>query len=236
MSDTINPEDPSEEGSQRRRLPHQRDVFHAWMLDGLDFSEPWDMPVLKPVQSHPKALVPFSVAMGAGWHDFGCFVHFFEDDFRFERVWNDPRRYLPRLAQFEGVVMPDFSTCIDFPRPLKMWNAYRNQLLGAWLQREGLTVLPNARSQPGCGWLVEALPRHSAIAICGRALTRDVDERRRFVRDVRATVDALEPTAIVYCGSDLCGVMDYPRSLGIPVWVYPGCNRGALDGGRRGQR
>ena len=30
--------------------------------------------------------------------------------------------------------------------------------------------------------------------------------------------------------------MDYPRSLGIPVWVYPGCNRGALDGGKSGQR
>ena len=49
-------------------------------------------------------------------------------------------------------------------------------------------------------------------------------------------MDALEPTAIVYYGSDLYGVMDYPRSLGIPVWVYPGANRGALDGGKSGQR
>lgn len=46
----------------------------------------------------------------------------------------------------------------------------------------------------------------------------------------------LRPTAIVYYGSDLYGVMDYPRSLSIPVWVYPGCGRGALDGGKCGQR
>ena len=77
---------------------------------------------------------------------------------------------------------------------------------------------------------------HSVIAICGRALTKDVTERRRFVRDVKTTVDFLEPMVIVYYGSDLYGVMDYPRSLGIPVWVYPGCNRGALDGGKSGQR
>ena len=206
------------------------------MLEGLDFSRPWDMPVLAPVEAHPTALVPFSVAMHERWRDFDCFVHFYEDDFRFERVWNDPHKYLPKLSKFEGVIMPDFSTCIDFPRPLKMWNCYRNQTLGTWWQEQGLTVIPNARHQPECDWLVEGLPRESVIAICGRALVKDVAERRRFVRDVRTTVDELRPTAIVYYGSDLYGVMDYPRSLSIPVWVYPGCGRGALDGGKCGQR
>lgn len=220
----------------KRKPTHKRDVFHAWMLEGLDFSRPWDMPKLQAVDAHPSALVPFSVAMHERWRDYGCYVHFFEDDFRFERVWNEPRKYLSKLSKFEGVIMPDLSTCIDFPRPLKMWNAYRNQLLGAWFQHQGLVTLPNARHQPDCDWLIEGLPRHSVIAICGRALTKDVTERRRFVRDVRTTVDALEPTAIVYYGSDLYGVMDYPRSLGIPVWVYPGANRGALDGGKSGQR
>ena len=223
-------------GSKKKRLTHARDVFHAWMLEGLDFSRPWDMPKLVAVDTHPTALVPFSVAMAESWHDFECFVHFFEDDFRFERMWNDPRKYLSKLSKFVGVVMPDFSTCIDFPKPLKMWNAYRNQLLGAWFQKQGPITLPNARHQPGCDWLIEALPLHSVICICGRALTKDVTERRRFVRDVKTTVDFLEPTAIVYYGSDLYDVMSYPRSLGIPVWVYPGCDRGDLDGGKRGQR
>ena len=220
----------------KKKLTHQRDVFHAWMLEGLDFSRPWDMPVLKATDAHPYALVPFSIAMRKDWGDFDCFVHFFEDDYNFERVWNNPRKYLPRLSKFEGVIMPDFSTCIDFPRPLKMWNAYRNQLLGAWWQELGLVVLPNARHQPECDWLIEALPRHSVVAICGRALTKNVDERRRFIRDVKTTVDKLEPTAIVYYGCDSYSVMDYPRSLGIPVWVYPGNGRGSLDGGKSGQR
>lgn len=215
---------------------HGRDVFHAWMLNDLEFSRPWDIPKLAPVNAHPTALVPFSVAMHKRWRDYNCFVHFFEDDFRFERLWNNPRKYLLKLSKFEGVIMPDFSTCIDFPRPHKIWNAYRNQLLGAWLQQQGLVVLPNARHQPGCDWLIEGLPKRSVIAICGRGLTKNVVERRRFMRDVTTTINALSPSAVVYYGSDLYHVMDYPRSLGIPVWVYPGCNRGALDGGKRGQR
>lgn len=204
------------------------------MLEGLSFSEPWDMPELAPVDARPERFVPFSVAMAEGWSDFGCFVHFFEDDFRFERVWNDPRKYLPRLRKFSGVVMPDFSTCVDFPRPHKMRNAYRNQLLAAWWQREGLTVLPNARNQPGCDWLVEGLSLGSVTAICGRSLVKDVEERRRFERDVRTTVDMLEPSAIVYYGSELYGSMDYPKSLVIPVWAYPPRGHGELDGGKRG--
>lgn len=221
---------------RKRGLTHKRDVFHAWMLEGVEYSRPWDMPKLASVEAHPKALVPFSAALSAGWEDYDCFVHFYEDDFRFERLWNEPRKYLPKLSKFDGLIMPDFSTCIDFPKPLKLWNGYRNQLLGAWFQREGLTVLPNARCQPGCDWLIEGLPKHSVIAICGRALTKDVAERRRFQRDVITTVNSLEPTAIVYYGSDMYKVMDYPRSRGIPVWVYPGCGRGALDGGKSGQR
>lgn len=215
---------------------HKRDVFHAWMLSEVDFSDTWELPIVHACGAHPVGLVPFSVALDEKCRDFDCFVHFYEDDFRFERVWNDPRRYLPHLRKFAGVVMPDFSTCIDFPKPLKMWNCYRNQLLAAWWQAQGLTVIPSARHEPGCDWLLEALPQRSVVAICGRALVKDVDERRRFVRDLRTTVDALEPAAIIYYGSDAYGVLDYPRGLGVPVWVYPGCERGDLDGGRRGQR
>ena len=221
---------------KKRKLTHNKDVFHAWMLDGLEFSKPWDMPKLRAVDAHPSALVPFSVAMAKEWDDYSCAVHFFEDDFRFERMWNNPRKYLEKLSRFEVVIMTDYSTSIDFPRPLKMWNAYRNQLLGAWLQAQGLDVIPSALHQPGCDWLLEGIPRHSTISVCGRGHTKDVVERRRFIRDLRSTVDTLEPTAIVYYGSDCHGVMDYPRALGIPVWVYPGCNRGSLDGGKRGQR
>lgn len=204
---------------------HQRDVFHAWMLDGIEFSKDWDMPVRRSEEARPRALVAFSTAMHPNFDDYSCFVHFYEDDFRFERLWNDPQRCLPKLARFAGVIMPNFSTAVDFPIPLKMWNAYRNQLLGAWMQKQGLVVLPNARAQLGCPWLLEGLPRHSTIAICGRAQIKDVDERRRFVRDLRTTIDELEPSCVVYYGADTHGVLEYPRLLGIPIQVFSGADR-----------
>lgn len=217
---------------------HHRDVFRLFLLEDAEYSKEHELPLVKAAtieRCHPTALIPFSVAMGSRCRDFDCTVHFFEDDFRYERFWNNPNKYLNKLQKFHSVIMPEFSTCLDFPEPLKMWNAYRNHALAAWLQKNGVLVIPNARHEPECDFLLEALPTNSVIAICGRACVKDPTERRCFIRDVKTTVDTLKPTAIIYYGSDLYHVMDYPRSLGIPVWVYPGCGRGELDGGRRGQ-
>lgn len=215
---------------------HARDTLKLFLLNKAEYSKENELPILHAVHlsEHPIGLIPFSIAMNRRCKDFDCFVHFYEDDYLFLRIWNNPKRYLPRLKKFAGVIMPDFSVCIDFPKSLKMWSCYRNQTLGSWFQRNGLLCIPSARHEPKCDFLLEALPKQSTIAICGRALTQNVLERRRFVRDIKTTVDILKPNAIIYYGSDLYHVMDYPRSLKIPVWLYRGCGRGSLDGGRRG--
>ena len=215
---------------------HARDTLKLFLLDEAKYSKEHELPMLHAVQleEHPVGLVPFSIAMQHHCKDFDCFVHFYEDDYLFLRIWNNPKRYLPKLKKFAGIIMPDFSVCIDFPKSLKMWSCYRNQALGAWFQRQGLICIPSARHEPRCDFLLEALPKQSTIAICGRALTKNTLERRRFVRDIKTTIDVLKPSSIIYYGSNFYHVMDYPRSLKIPVWMYRGCGRGSLDGGRHG--
>lgn len=212
---------------------HQRDVFHLWMLRGADFSPDWDMPVMERVDAIPSRLWPFSEVMRRGSVARGGFVHFFEDDYQFERVWNAPRRYLRRLRRFDGVIMPDFSICPDFPIPMRMWNSYRSRVLGSWFQRQGIPCIPNAHFAPGCEWMLEGLPRGGTIAVCGRGNIRDVENRRRFIRDLRVIVDDLLPGSIVYYGADAYGVLDYPRAVDVPVFVYEPAGRGRLEFGGR---
>lgn len=102
-----------------------------------------DMPVIQPCNAIPVELVAFSDAMSPRYRKRGGFVHFFEDDSDIERFWNNPKRYLPRLSQFDGVISPDYSVCYDFPNALKVNNTYRNLASGAWLQSQGLQVIPN---------------------------------------------------------------------------------------------
>ena len=51
--------------------------------------------------------------------------HFFLDDYRFQRVWNQPTRYIEMLRQFKYVLAPDFSMFVDYPKALAMYNCFR---------------------------------------------------------------------------------------------------------------
>lgn len=210
---------------------HKRDVFHAWMVEGAEFAGPMDMPAMRPCHCIPSKLVAFSDAMSANYHDREGFVHFYEDDANIERFWNNPKKYLPRLKQFEGVISPDYSVCYDFPNAYKVGNTYRNLASGYWLQSEGMNAIPNVRCEPAnTGWSLPSIPHGSVIAFGARASVKRVADRAIFVSMVKAAVDQLMPSAIVWYGSDAYGVADYPKALGIPVHVFPGKGRGSLGG------
>lgn len=68
-------------------------------------------------------------------------VHFFLDDYQFERFWRQPQRYLDALAKFPLVLGPTFSMYLDFPEPMQRWNHYRNQFLAALLQSKGICCI-----------------------------------------------------------------------------------------------
>lgn len=72
-------------------------------------------------------------------------MHFFLDDYQFERFWRQPQRYLDALAKCPLVLGPDFSLYTDFPAPIQHWNHYRNQLLTAWLQHNGVCTIPGSK-------------------------------------------------------------------------------------------
>lgn len=69
----------------------------------------YDTPKLAPVHFDEKT----------DWISFNCArtdrrrdvhgVHFFVDDYIFERTWHDPRRYALLLSEFKAAMTPDFS-------------------------------------------------------------------------------------------------------------------------------
>ena len=213
--------------AKRKMKRHQRDVFHAKLVEGAVFSGGMDLPTMHAVEVIPAALIPFSEAVKTTCTDYDCFVDFYEDDYEIERFWNDPFRYLRILDRFAGCISPDYSTCRDFPVALKAHNVYRNQALGFRMQRDlhGPTI-PNVRCEPNLPWMLDGTPRNSIIAIGARSCVKKVDDRLAFVEAVRFAVDELSPMGIVWYGSTDYGVADYPLSLGIPVHVFPARIRG----------
>ena len=75
----------------------------------------YDMPMLaKQDVTTPDTLMGFNYATGKKTVKH-CGIHFFIDDYQFQRVWNQPDRYIAPLKRFQCVLTPDFSTYMDMP-------------------------------------------------------------------------------------------------------------------------
>ena len=209
---------------------HARDVFHAWMAQGAEYAGPLDMPVLAPVYVAPEKLIALSDLKRSSRTHPQAFVHCFEDDDILERFWNRPQRYLGIMRRAQGVVGLDYSVSYDFPTPLKIYNYYRNNLSTYWLQHQGLIVVPQARCEPwNCEEVLAGHPRRSTIAIGARSMVRRIGDRAVLKASVECIVDILEPTNILWYGSNQYGAADYPLSRGVPVSFFPGKGRGQLN-------
>ena len=69
-------------------------------------------------------------------------VHFFLDDYQFERVWNNIDKYTEVLQRFKAVMSPDFSMFTVNPKALQIYQHFRKHFIGAYWQASGLTVIP----------------------------------------------------------------------------------------------
>ena len=199
-----------------------KDVFHAFMVEGSSFEGPFDIPVLDSIQVDVKGLISFSEARSLKDADSSKFVHFFTDDGRFECFWNSPGRYIEKLKGFAGVIEPDFSTCPNFPEAIKIYNTYRNRACSRWLQNNGIKVIPNVRLDlNSVGYSLSGIPKKSTICIGSNGCIKNVKNRERFKESLHYVVDVLEPKNIIVYGSDAYGVFDYPRKMGIPISLFP---------------
>lgn len=100
----------------------------------------YQMPILEPEHYTPENLIGFNYALTAKEKNVG--VHFYLDDYQFERVWTSPDKYIELLSNFDCVFTPDFSLYIDMPIAMQIWNTYRSRLIGQMMQDNGLTVIP----------------------------------------------------------------------------------------------
>lgn len=129
-------------------------------------------------------------------------VNFYIVDQQFERVWNFPVRYGKELSQYAAVIGPDFSTFLDFPEAVRIWNTYRNRWLTRFWQDMGLTVIPEVGwgLEDSWDWCFDSLPKHSIVAVSNVGCMTNKVDRENFKKGYDEMLRRLEPTLVLfYC-------------------------------------
>ena len=130
-------------------------------------------------------------------------VHFFLDDYQFNRLWNNIDRYVGMLGQFRYVLSPDFSTYTDFPKAIQIYNHYRKHWVGAYLQEAGIQVIPTISwSTPDSyGWCFDGEPEGGTVAVSSVGCMNSREKRQLFLSGYNAMVERLHPESIIFYGS-----------------------------------
>lgn len=130
-------------------------------------------------------------------------VHFFIDDYLFERAWHDPRRYALFLRDFPAVMSPDFSMFSDYPRAVQIYNHWRKHHLAAYWQKYGLTVIPTIGwiDADSFSWCFDGEPEGGTVAVSSVGTQKNRDARRMFIAGYNEMLLRLQPEKIIFFGS-----------------------------------
>ena len=130
-------------------------------------------------------------------------VHFFADDYKFIRYWNQPDKYIPRLSRFRALLSPDFSMYTDMPKAMQIYNHYRKHWLAAYWQVHGFTVYPTIgwSTPDSYDWCFDGEPQKSIVAVSSVGTQKDKEAKRLFLKGYEEMMRQLDPTFVIFYGN-----------------------------------
>ena len=178
------------------------DVFRSFLVKGVDYDGIFELPKIKTSDELPNRLVSFSNAMSKSWNDFETWVMFYEYDVKFERLWNNPKKYLNKLKNFKGVISPDFSLYRNMPFVMQLWNTYRGRALAVWLQSNGIEVIPNVRFNDirTFAFCFDGIEKNKTVAIGTHGCIKQKTDKEYFKAGLAELIHRLSPQNLVIYG------------------------------------
>ena len=175
----------------------------------------WQMPVIENDNFIPSDFIGFNYAKSS--ENKKCGIHFYVDDYQFERVWNYPEKYVEVLEQYECILSPDFSLYLDMPMPMKIWNVYRSRLVGQYYQKRGIKVIPTISwaEKETFKFCFKGIPKGSIVSISTIGVKQDQNALKIWCKGVDEMIKQIEPKAILVYG----GKLDYDFK-DIKVYYY----------------
>lgn len=193
----------------------QTDVFNAFLLNNAEYVGKDEIPRIRTSKLLPQKIIPFSKAITSENYD--SWVCFYEDDCKFERLWNNPKRYLPVIKRFSGIISPDYSLYYDMPLAMQKWNIFRNRVLAHWLYTNGVEVIPNIRwgDERTFNLATLGIERHKTIAVGTHGCIKTAEYKKMFIEGFDYIIDKLRPKNIVVYGKMPNKIFCLARMFGI---------------------
>ena len=209
--------DEEDEGYYGDEREKTYDLYRLHEYDAERTAGYYQFPTLKACHYVPEELIGFNYVKSWKGNREGLGVHFFIDDYQFERIWKQPFEQIERMRGFSCVLTPDFSTYSDMPMAMKIWNIYRARLIGQVMQDAGLNVIPALRDL-GDGtrdFCFDGIEPCGVYAISTVGVCNTDEDFKKLCRDeVLGIIERLKPECLIVYGSVRTMGYDFE---GVPV-------------------
>jgi len=199
---TIENDDDDFKVNERERT---NEAYNLELFDETHCEGKYQMPIIENDNFIPSDLIGFNYAKTS--ENKKCGIHFYLDDYQFERIWNSPSDYIEILADYECILSPDFSLYLDMPIAMKIWNIYRSRLIGQYYQSCGIKVIPTISwaEEETFEFCFDGIPKGSIVSISTIGVKRDKDALDIWKKGMDAMIEHIKPSTIIVYG----GKLDY---------------------------
>ena len=196
-------------------------VFNTDIIDGNTPAGIFELPTIFKTNNQPNKLIAFDKAISS--HDYDQWVHFFIHDFQFIRIIRNPWKYLPILQRFDGVISPDFSIFWNYPFYLQLQSIARSREIGAWLQRNGIPLIPCVRwgKRETYAFAFDGIEPGGTISIGTVGCMREKENRKVFEQGFPEMLDKIRPKRIIVYGSAKSPIFEEASKQNIDIEVFP---------------
>lgn len=185
---------------ERTNKAYNLELFNPYMCDGK-----YQMPIIENDNFIPKDIIGFNYAKSGENKEVG--IHFYLDDYQFERIWNNPEEYADVLSEYECIFSPDFSLYMDMPLAMKIWNVYRSRLIGQYYQAHGIKVIPTLSwaEEETFEFCFDGIPEGSIVSVSTIGIKRNKEALEIWKNGMDVMIEKIKPSTILVYG----GRLDY---------------------------
>ena len=194
-------EDDGYYGDERERT---NDAYNLGLAEQSELTNDfWQMPIIKNDNYIPDDLIGFNYAKTSKEKNTG--IHFYIDDYQFERIWSNPEKYVDVLYDYDCILSPDFSLYMDMPMPMKIWNTYRSRQIGAYYQSQGIKVIPTISwAEPETfEFCFQGIPKGSIVSVSTIGVKQNEEALQIWEDGMREMIRRIEPSVILVYGGEL---------------------------------
>lgn len=200
-------EEPQEKPNERER------TFDYYNLEYINLNRcvgKYQMPYIRATDFVPTDLMSFNYMLNTDSFEKG--IHFYVDDYQFERMWSDPQKYLERISNFTCCLTPDFSMYTEMPLAMMVWNKFRSQLIGQIMQDYGITVIPTLQwcREDSFEFCFDGIEPGGTVSVSTIGVKKEDAASEIWFKGMDEAIKKLKPSHIVVYGGDIGYKFDCP--------------------------